>query len=165
MARKKSNNRAKDISSSRPQVKKRFTRRRVYVWPVLTLGVLVIGLMIYLFVASRQMGAIGERTTTSGRSKQTPSPLPSSSPKDPEQAAKDIAWDPAWPSLPNSGTPAQPIEQVHAAYAFALRRPEVMQYMPCYCGCEKQGHRSVRDCFVKGQSSEGIPKWDGMGFT
>jgi hypothetical protein len=42
-----------------------------------------------------------------------------------EQALKDTAWDTAWPPLPNVGTPSQPIEQVHALYAFAARHPEV----------------------------------------
>jgi hypothetical protein len=132
---------------------------------VLAIGALVVGIRIHLFLASRQMGALGERESAKMMSKQAPSPLPSSSPKDPEQAAKDVAWDPAWPLLPNPGTPAKPLEQVRAAYAFAVHRPEVMQYMPCYCGCEKQGHRSALDCFVKGRASAGVPQWDGMGFT
>ncbi len=81
-----------------------------------------------------------------------------------EQALKDTAWDPAWPPLPGAGRPAQPIEQVRAMYAFAARHPEVLQYAPCYCGCESGGHRNVRDCFVKGRDASGRPQWDGMGF-
>lgn len=80
------------------------------------------------------------------------------------QTLKDIAWDPAWPPLPNAGTPAQPIEQVRAMYAFAARHPEVLQYAPCYCGCESGGHQNVHDCFVKGSDASGKPQWDGMGF-
>ncbi|MDQ3803185.1 MAG: PCYCGC domain-containing protein, partial [Acidobacteriota bacterium] len=74
-------------------------------------------------------------------------------------------WDPSWPPLPASGTPARPIELARAAYAYAARRGDVLQYMPCYCGCERQGHRSNRDCFVKGVTAEGKPRWDEMGFT
>jgi hypothetical protein len=81
-----------------------------------------------------------------------------------EQALKDTAWDSAWLPLPNAGTPAQPIEQVRAMYAFTARHPEVMEYAPCYCGCESGGHQSARDCFVKGQTADGKPQWDGMGF-
>lgn len=33
------------------------------------------------------------------------------------------------------------------AYAFALARPEVLQWLPCYCGCGGMGHRSNLDCF------------------
>lgn len=85
-------------------------------------------------------------------------------PKLSEQALKDTAWDPAWMPLPNAGTPAQPIEQVRAMYAFTARHPEVMEYAPCYCGCESGGHRSARDCFVKGRTADDKPQWDGMGF-
>jgi hypothetical protein len=88
-----------------------------------------------------------------------------STPQMTEQALKDIAWDLQWPPLPNAGKPAKPIEQVRAMYAFAARHPEVMQYTPCYCGCEAQGHESARDCFVKGRNANGKPQWEGMGFT
>jgi hypothetical protein len=50
-------------------------------------------------------------------------------------------------------------------YAFAARHPEVLQYAPCYCGCESGGHQNVRDCFVKDRDANGKPQWDGMGFT
>lgn len=82
-----------------------------------------------------------------------------------EQAAKDTEWDPTWPPLPNPGTPAKPIEQVRAMYAFAARRPEALQYAPCYCGCESGGHKSVLDCFVTDRTRDGKPHWDRMGFT
>lgn len=87
-----------------------------------------------------------------------------STPQMTEQALKDTAWDPQWPPLPNAGTPAQPLDQVRAMYAFAARHPEVLQYAPCYCGCESGGHANVRDCFVKGRDATGKPQWDGMGF-
>ena len=35
------------------------------------------------------------------------------------------------------------------AYAFALARPDVLQWLPCYCGCEGMGHRSNLDCFFQ----------------
>lgn len=81
-----------------------------------------------------------------------------------ERALKDTAWDTAWPPLPNVGTPSQPIEQVRAMYAFAARHSEVLEYAPCYCGCESGGHKSARDCFVKGRTADGKPQWDEMGF-
>lgn len=96
---------------------------------------------------------------------QLPSAQSTVAPQLSEQAIKDTAWDPAWPPLPSPGTPAKPLEQVRAMYAFAARRPEVLQYAPCYCGCESGGHESVRDCFVKGRTADGKPQWDGMGFT
>ena len=80
------------------------------------------------------------------------------------ELSADTAWDSSWPPLPESGEPARPIEVVRAMYASAARRPDVLQHMPCYCGCEKQGHQSNRDCFVKGKTKAGLPKWDAMGY-
>ena len=83
-----------------------------------------------------------------------------------DQDAELARWDPSWPELPGaSGFATHPLEFIRAAYAFAARRPDVVQYLPCYCGCEKQGHQSLQFCFVKKRTRSGIAQWDGMGFT
>ena len=56
------------------------------------------------------------------------------------------------------------------SYAFAARHPEVLQHMPCYCGCERETppHRSNYDCFVNAIDRTGpVPRVDPdpMGFT
>lgn len=40
--------------------------------------------------------------------------------------------------------------EVQEAYVFAAKHPEVLRYMPCYCGCENPAwsHESNYDCFV-----------------
>lgn len=35
------------------------------------------------------------------------------------------------------------------AYAYALYHPQVVQWMPCYCGCARMDHRSNLDCYLK----------------
>ena len=35
------------------------------------------------------------------------------------------------------------------AYAFAIEHPQIVQWMPCYCGCEAMGHGSNLDCYFK----------------
>src|SRR5262249_27686488 len=40
-------------------------------------------------------------------------------------------------------------QQINAAYRFAAEHPEVLSYVPCFCGCERGGHRGNEDCFVK----------------
>jgi hypothetical protein len=35
------------------------------------------------------------------------------------------------------------------AYAYALYHPQVIQWMPCYCGCGGMGHQSNLDCYLK----------------
>jgi len=42
-----------------------------------------------------------------------------------------------------------------AAYAFALARPDVIQWMPCYCGCAGIPHRSNLDCFFQRREVKG----------
>jgi hypothetical protein len=54
---------------------------------------------------------------------------------------------------------------VEAVYEFAARHPEVLSYVPCFCGCERSGHGDNADCFVAGRETDGRPRWDlhGMG--
>ena len=35
------------------------------------------------------------------------------------------------------------------AYAFAIARPDVTDWMPCYCGCVAMDHRNNTDCYLK----------------
>src|SRR3989442_975945 len=74
-------------------------------------------------------------------------------------AAEFAPWDPTWPQLPASGLASHQIQLIRAAYAFAAKRPDVVRYLPCYCGCEKQGHGSLEFCFVKKRTPSGIAEW------
>jgi len=42
-----------------------------------------------------------------------------------------------------------------AAYAYALARPDVLQWLPCYCGCGGMGHGSNLDCFFARREEQG----------
>lgn len=54
-------------------------------------------------------------------------------------------------------------EESLEAYAFAAEHPEVLDYMPCYCGCyETDGHTNNTACFI--DSIDGnIASLDSMG--
>ena len=54
---------------------------------------------------------------------------------------------------------------VQAVYTFAARHPEVLRYVPCFCGCESRGHTDNEDCFIAGRDANGRPRWEehGMG--
>ena len=39
--------------------------------------------------------------------------------------------------------------RTQTAYAFAVSRPDVVRWLPCYCGCGAMGHASNLDCFIK----------------
>ena len=71
----------------------------------------------------------------------------------------------ALPPLPRvSYQPSRPMAVVQQVYEFAARHPEVLQYMPCYCACERIGHKGNHDCFVKARAANGqITEWDEHG--
>jgi len=49
---------------------------------------------------------------------------------------------------------------VQEAYRFAVANADVLQYVPCYCGCGAMGHTSNRSCFVKEDRSDGSVTFD-----
>jgi hypothetical protein len=76
-----------------------------------------------------------------------------------------LPWNPAWPAMP---MPFQGVRKdvARALYAFAGTKPELLHYIPCYCGCRLQGHHSNHDCFVKQRSTSGVvTEWDGHGLA
>jgi hypothetical protein len=70
------------------------------------------------------------------------------------------------PPLPRADFPLpRSADVVQAVYTFAARHPEVLHYVPCFCGCQRSGHRDNDDCFIKSRDAKGRPEWDphGMG--
>lgn len=60
--------------------------------------------------------------------------------------------------------------EILEAYVFAAKHPEVLRYMPCYCGCQRrrEPHQSNYDCFVDIIDRSGtVPRVspDVMGFS
>jgi hypothetical protein len=70
------------------------------------------------------------------------------------------------PPLPNVGfAPVRPMDVVRATYDFAAQHPEVLRYVPCYCGCGSQGHMNNEACFVARRDARGnVLEWDTHGF-
>jgi hypothetical protein len=65
-----------------------------------------------------------------------------------------------FPAYQMSKTP----EEVTAVYKFAAEHPEVLSYIPCYCGCEHQGHHGNEDCFVRERDINGdVIQWEDHG--
>jgi len=46
------------------------------------------------------------------------------------------------------------------AYQFAVANPDVLQHLPCYCGCGGMGHTSNYSCFVKNVDAKGLVNFD-----
>src|SRR5688572_11426256 len=71
-------------------------------------------------------------------------------------------------NLPPLNFPGYPMarspEVVRAAYKFAAEHPEILSYVPCFCGCERSGHRGNEDCFVKARDVNGdVVEWEEHG--
>jgi hypothetical protein len=60
----------------------------------------------------------------------------------------------------------RPPEVIRTAFRFAAEHPEVLRYMPCFCGCNEMGHRSSEDCFVKSRAKNGtVTAWNEHGIA
>jgi len=62
--------------------------------------------------------------------------------------------------LPKDVAAAPPV--VREAYQFALANPDVLKFIPCYCGCGAD-HGSIKDCFVREVRPDGSAVFDDMG--
>ena len=71
------------------------------------------------------------------------------------------------PPLPYVRQTAGPADLMRQAYVFAARNPDVLGYVPCYCGCGmSDGHQSNVDCFVESRAPNGaVTEWDVHGMT
>jgi hypothetical protein len=80
----------------------------------------------------------------------------------PSAAAKKVLF----PPIPALGfAPGRPVDQTRAVYQFAAEHPEVLKYVPCYCGCESTGHPHNESCFVKRRDAAGnVTEWDTHGY-
>jgi Protein of unknown function with PCYCGC motif len=69
------------------------------------------------------------------------------------------------PPLPfQAYAPPRPPDVVRAAYVFAAEHPEILSYVPCFCGCERSGHKGNEDCFVARRDSTGdVVEWEPHG--
>lgn len=93
----------------------------------------------------------------------TPPPTPTTGQARAGSSAK-VAYAGELPPLPVTNFPAaRPPEVVNAVYEFAARRPDVLRYVPCFCGCERNGHSHNEHCFVAGRDPDGKPRWDAHG--
>ncbi len=71
---------------------------------------------------------------------------------------------PALPAVPNMV--ARSPEVVTAAYEFAARNPDILEYVPCFCGCDSAGHTGNADCFVQSRNEDGsVQSWEPHGMA
>jgi len=111
---------------------------------------------------------VSDRTSaqpqTAAASPEPPETAPPSTPI-PLQSNRVRGYRGTLPPVPTSPYAAATPEVIQAVYEFAARRPDVLRYVPCFCGCERNGHKGNEDCFVASRGADGRPTWDSHGLT
>ena len=51
-------------------------------------------------------------------------------------------------------------QAVEEAYQFAAANPDIMQHIPCYCGCGSMGHTSNYSCYISSVDEAGNITFD-----
>src|SRR5215471_2793115 len=70
---------------------------------------------------------------------------------------------PPFPFAPRDPLP-RPTAVVAQVFQFAAEHPEVLSYVPCFCGCDHMGHKGNDDCFVKSRAANGdVVAWEPHG--
>ena len=58
----------------------------------------------------------------------------------------------------------RPTQVVAQVFRFAAEHPEILAYVPCFCGCDHMGHKGNDDCFVKTRAANGdVLAWEPHG--
>lgn len=114
----------------------------------------VVGVVVLLTVVGRQIGRhdalLAWRRALEARAGSVSAP----------------AWSAAWPTLPQRpgrGRPVSPALQ--GAYAYAATYPDRLRSIPCFCGCAREGHASVLNCFVERFRDHNAPVWTAHGLS
>jgi hypothetical protein len=126
--------------------------------PIKIAGIAAVALAILVAVY-----VIGSRPAPSA-AQNTPAPAVAGVPESATQGPHPQENLPPLPFIPEP--PARSPEVVRASYKFAAEHSEVLSYVPCYCGCERSGHRGNEDCFVTGRDAKGdVTQWEPHGMT
>jgi hypothetical protein len=77
-------------------------------------------------------------------------------------AEEFLAWpaEDRWPDLFYKAP-----ERIQETYRFAVANQNLLQWMPCFCGCGSWGHASNADCYVQEVRDDGSVLLDPMSFT
>lgn len=117
-------------------------------WFLLVLGVVVVGGVVFLTYVNQLV--------TGQRSENTQEILA-------KEAEKFNAELPTNVRLPAFALGRS--ELIRETYSLAYLHRDVLAYMPCYCGCQDEGHQHNMHCFIKNVKSNHEIAWDPMGAT
>lgn len=121
----------------------------------------IAGLALVTTVAITAAAATADRSAN-----QAAKPAASTTTKPQAPGAKPAVARKTAPPLPTMGfAPVRPMDVVRATYDFAAQHPEILSFVPCYCGCGADGHKANEACFVAKRDAKGnVLEWDTHGF-
>jgi hypothetical protein len=130
------------------------------------LGMAALGLAATVALSTSAKASANEAQATPTK---TSAVVPKQAPRtaqSPKAAGGPVRTRVSTPPLPNVGfAPVRPMDIVRATYDFAAQHPEILGYVPCYCGCGSQGHKANDSCFVARRDPKGnVLEWDTHGF-
>ncbi len=131
---------------------------------MLIVGVVALAAVISGFVYFRSASTQADAAATSAaEAAQAAAQVPADGP--PPAAKFGPHKQQTLPPLPfQAYAPPRPPDVVRADYVFAAEHPEVLSYVPCFCGCERSGHKGNDDCFVARRDSNGdVTEWEPHG--
>lgn len=139
--------------------------------PLIVGAVAIVGLAALAFFVTQNSGS-EQTAAASAPTMQAPAAQPAGAPA-PAAAPPRPAGEPLKPhttqkQFPTLALPEYPLgrspEVIRAAYQFAAEHPEILTYVPCFCGCERSGHQGNEDCFVKARAANGdVTAWEPHG--
>ena len=122
---------------------------------------LAVGAVVYIQGNRTEQPVAAESAAPSAAATPSSPPAPVPPPEVPPRphSQKD------YPQLNLPGYPlGRSTEVITAAYRFAAEHPEILTYIPCFCGCERMGHHGNEDCFVKARAANGdVREWEDHG--
>jgi len=135
------------------------------------IGVVVLGVALFAFwrgsgtAAGSPSAAADASTGTTPHGAVATPPTPEIEASTKQVAAMGPHHQDNLPPIPFRGyAPPRPPEVVTAAFHFAAEHPEVLSYVPCFCGCHQSGHKGNHDCFVRSRAANGdVIEWEEHG--
>jgi hypothetical protein len=124
--------------------------------PAIVAGLIVIALAVGVLTFLGDSASEQQAAASSGPQFPDRGPIPTDLKPHPQENLPPLNF----PGYPMARSP----EVVRAAYKFAAEHPEILSYVPCFCGCERSGHRGNEDCFVKARDVNGdVVEWEEHG--
>lgn len=157
--------------SAAPRPKAKGTGTNPVIWGAIAVAIVVVGIVALRPSGTPDAapGASDAAAATAGTAAtpQAPQASPAAVARAEALAALGPRRQTNLPPIPFQGyTPPRPVEVVTSAYQFAADHPEILTYVPCFCGCEQAGHSGSHDCFVKSRNANGdVTEWDEHGVT